>query len=90
VIDPKGVAGPAEYEVGPLLMNPVGEMPEEDMGLRRARRRIAILSERLGFDPQRLKHWAICHSLLSSWWDLAEDGSGGEYSRAWTEIFMKV
>jgi streptomycin 6-kinase len=90
VIDPKGVAGPAEYEVGPLLMNPVGEIPEEDMGLRRTRRRIAILSERLGFDPQRLKRWAICHSLLSSWWDLAEDGSGGEYSRAWTEIFLKV
>jgi len=89
-IDPKGVAGPAEYEVGPLLMNPAGEMPEEDMALRRTRRRISILSERLGFDRQRLKNWAICHCLLSSWWDLAEDGSGGEYSRAWTEIFLKV
>jgi streptomycin 6-kinase len=90
VIDPKGVAGPAEYEVGPLLMNPIGEIPGEAAAVRRTRRRIAILSECLGFDRQRLKRWAICHSLLSSWWDLAEDGSGGEYSRAWTEIFLKV
>lgn len=89
VIDPKGVAGPAEYEIGPLLMNPWNEMPEEIEAIRRTQRRIAILSERLGVDRESLRAWAICHSLLSSWWDLAEDGTGGEYSRAWTEIFFK-
>jgi streptomycin 6-kinase len=90
VIDPKGVAGPAEYEVGPLLLNPWNQMPDETEAIRRTQRRIAILSERLGFDCQRLWAWAVCHSLLSAWWDMAEDGSGGEFSRAWTEIFLKM
>jgi streptomycin 6-kinase len=90
VIDPKGVAGPAEYEVGPLLINPYNVMPEETEAIRRTQRRIAILAERLGFDRQRLRAWAICHSVLSAWWDLAEDGSGGEYARAWSEIFLKM
>ena len=90
VIDPKGVIGPAEYEVGPLLMNPYNVMPEESEAIRRTERRIAILSERLGFERQRLRAWAICHSVLSSYWDMAEDGSGGENSRAWTEVFLKT
>jgi len=90
VIDPKGVVGPAEYEAGPLLTNPWDKMPEEAEAIRRTRRRIAILVERLGFDRQRLWAWAVCHSLLSSFWDMTENGSGGEYSRVWTEILLKT
>ncbi len=90
VIDPKGVVGPAEYEAGPLLMNPLGDIPSESEAIQRTRRRIAILSEMLGFDRQRLKAWAVCHSLLSAWWDTAEDGTGGEYSLAWNKIFLKT
>jgi len=90
VIDPKGVIGPAEYEVGPLLMNPYNVRLDETEAIRRTERRIAILSERLGFEPQRLRAWAVCHSVLSSFWDMAEDGSGGESARGWTEIFLKT
>jgi streptomycin 6-kinase len=90
VIDPKGVAGPAEYEAGPLLTNPYTFMPEEKEAIRRTQRRIAILAERVGFEPQRLKAWAICHSVLSSFWDMQPDGSGGEMARAWTEIFINT
>ena len=90
VIDPKGVAGPAEYEVGPLLINPYDVKLEEIQAVRRTQRRIAILSERLGFDPQRLRAWAICHSVLSSFWDLQPDGTGGESAREWAEIFLKI
>jgi streptomycin 6-kinase len=88
IIDPKGVSGPAEYDVGPLLMNPYTAVVNEAQAIRRTQRRIAILAERVGFDPQRLRAWAICHSILSSFWDMAEDGTGGESSRAWTEIFI--
>ena len=90
VIDPKGVTGPAEYEVGPLLMNPYNTIPEETEALRQTQRRIAILAERLGFDRPRLRAWAICHSVLSAFWDMAEDGSGSESARAWSEIFLKI
>ncbi len=90
VIDPKGVAGPAEYEAGPLLTNPYNVMPEEPQAIRRTQRRIAILSGKLGFDRQRLRAWAICHCVLSSFWDMAEDGSGGENARVWAEIMLKL
>ena len=89
-IDPKGVIGPAEYEVGPLLINPFNVRLPETEAIRRTERRIAILSERLGWEPQRLRAWAICHSVLSSFWDMAEDGTGGESARAWTEVFLKT
>ena len=76
VIDPKGVAGAAEYEAGPLLTNPYNVVLSESEALHRTQRRMSILCERLGFEPQRLRAWAICHSVLSSFWDLRPDGSG--------------
>jgi streptomycin 6-kinase len=90
VIDPKGVAGAPEYEAGPLLTNPYNVVLEEREASHRTQRRMAILCERLGFDPQRLRAWAICHCVLSSFWDMGEDGSGGESARAWAEIFLKI
>jgi streptomycin 6-kinase len=89
-IDPKGVIGPPEYETGPFLINPLGGIPEEVEGARRTRRRIAILAERLGYDRRKLWAWALCHSVLSAWWDLRKDGTGGESSRAWAEIFVAM
>jgi len=90
VIDPKGVIGAPEYEAGPLLMNPWGAMPDEAEAIRRTQRRIAILAEHTGLDRQRLWRWAVCHSLLSAFWDVTDDGSDGENSRAWTEIFLRT
>jgi streptomycin 6-kinase len=98
IIDPKGVIGPAEYEVGPLLLNPWGEMPGEAEAIRRTQRRIAILSERLEVERLRLWKWAVCHSLLSSWWDLpdpssapgADADSRRDYAGTWLEIFVKT
>jgi streptomycin 6-kinase len=90
IIDPKGVEGIAEYDVGPFLTNPNDYMPPEAQAIRRTQRRIAILSEQLGFDPQRLRLWGICYSVLSAFWDMTEDGSGGEDSRLWAEILIKT
>ncbi len=74
-IDPKGVIGHPEYEVGPFLLNPVPELLKRDHPKACLERRIAILSERLGFAPQRLKEWGLCYALLSSWWDWPSGGS---------------
>ena len=90
VIDPKGVIGAPEYDACPFLINPIGEIPDEAEAIRRTQRRIAILSERLGFDRQRVWRWAVCFSLLSDWWDVPTSGPVGEYSRTWTEIFLKT
>ena len=90
VIDPKGVIGVPEYDACPFLTNPIGEIPDEAEAIRRSVRRITILSERLGFDRQRVWRWAVCFSLLSDWWDVADSWSGDKYSRTWTEIFLKI
>jgi streptomycin 6-kinase len=72
-IDPKGVVGPAAYEVGPFLINPwmvSGLQPDTP---RLIRDRIAIFSERLGFEGSRLRDWGLSHAVLSAWWSLDGD-----------------
>jgi streptomycin 6-kinase len=88
-IDPKGVVGPRGYEVGPFMLNPLdfGQRPQ---AARLAARRLDLLSERLGIDRPVLWAWSVCHSLLSAWWDLQPDGSGGEYAAACGEIFLEL
>jgi streptomycin 6-kinase len=89
-IDPKGVIGPAGYEVGPLLMNPSGDFLDRPDPVGITERRLAILSERLGFPRERLRDWGICHSVISAWWDLTEEGTGGEYSIGCAEVIAKA
>jgi streptomycin 6-kinase len=89
-IDPKGVIGPPEYEVGPLLINPIPDFLRGGAAVRQAERRIAILSERLGFAPQCIRDWAICHAILSAWWDIEDNGEGSEYAIACAEVYGQV
>jgi streptomycin 6-kinase len=89
-IDPKGVIGPPEYEVGPLLINPIPDFLRGGAAVRQAERRIAILSEWLGFAPQRICDWAICHAVLSAWWDIEDSGESSKYSIACAEVYDEV
>lgn len=88
-IDPKGVIGPPEYECGPLLVNPMN-LASLPNAVQISERRIAILSERLGFPRERIRDWGFCHAMLSCWWDLAEDGSGGESTLVCAEMFARI
>jgi len=88
IIDPKGVIGPRGYECGPFLVNPWGDFSQHPDADKITMRRIAILSEYLGLEREQILHWGICHSLLSAWWDLADDNTGGEYSMGCGELFM--
>ncbi len=90
VIDPKGVIGRPEYEVGPLLVNPMPDFLKQGDPKARIERRIAILSERLGFSRQSLRDWGLCHAVLSTWWDMTPDGKGGDYSMACAKIISEV
>ena len=89
IIDPKGVIGPAGYEVGPLLMNPWGDLlsSKDYRGL--TRRRIDILHEHLGFERERIREWGLAHAVLSAWWGI-EDNTGWEYSLAFAEIIAEL
>ncbi len=98
-IDPKGVVGPKGYEVGPFLINPVPDFlnggnpracPERS---RRAQteKRIAILSEMLSMERERIRSWGLCHAVLSAWWSIEDNDPGwGEYSLRCAEVLMRV
>jgi streptomycin 6-kinase len=85
IIDPKGVIGPACYEVGPLLMNPWGDLSSGKDYRRLTKRRIDILHEHLGFERARIREWGLAHAVLSAWWGI-EDNTGWEYSLAFAEM----
>ena len=89
IIDPKGVLGPACYEVGPLLMNPWRDLLRGKDYRRLTRRRIDILHEHLGFERARLREWGLAHAVLSAWWGI-EDNTGWEYSLAFAEMIAAL
>jgi streptomycin 6-kinase len=71
-IDPKGVVGELEYEIGAMLRNPV-----EDPGLfadrRVIERRLQTLSSLLHFNYSRALRWSFAQAVLSAIWGV-EDG----------------
>ncbi len=72
VIDPKGVVGELEYELGALLRNPV-ELPDVFTNPDRIKRRLEILTTSLQLDYRRALRWPYAQSILSAIWDI-EDG----------------
>ncbi len=69
-IDPKGVIGPRGYEVGPLLINPLPGFLSRSDPKGQTERRIAILAEKLGMEPERIRAWGFCHAVMSAWWSI--------------------
>lgn len=88
VIDPKGVIGPAGYEVGPLMMNPWGSF-SDGISRRLSLRRINILHEMLGFERERIREWSLAHAVLSAWWGI-EDNTGWEYAMEFAEMMASL
>jgi streptomycin 6-kinase len=77
-IDPKGVVGEIEYDVGALLRNPA-EMPELLADPATIERRISTLASRLDLDADRVLRWGYAQAVLSAIW-LVEDGYGVDSS----------
>lgn len=71
-IDPKGVVGEVEYEVGASLRNPV-ERPELFASPQVVARRLEVYAARLQFDAERALQWAFSQTVLSAIWSI-EDG----------------
>ena len=90
VIDPKGVIGPAGYEVGPFLINPWGDMLEGTKQRLMTQRRIDILHEQLGFERERIREWGLAHAVLSAWWDIEDNTGGGGYALNFAEMIGDI
>ncbi len=88
IIDPKGVIGPAGYEVGPFMLNPWGNF-SDGISRRVVERRVDIFHEVLGFERQRIIKWSLAHAVLSAWWGLDEN-TGWEYAMQCAELFASL
>ena len=89
VIDPKGVIGPAGYEVGPLMINPWFEHSDGNRRKVQIRKRIDILHEHLGFERERILEWSLAHAILSAWWSI-EDDTGYESTLDFVELLADL
>ena len=73
-IDPKGVIGELEYELGALLRNPV-ELPDVFANPVTIKRRLEILTAVLHLDYSRALRWSYSQSILSAIWDIEDHGA---------------
>jgi streptomycin 6-kinase len=72
-IDPKGVVGELEYEVGASLRNP-REHPEVLSDPATIERRVATFAARLRLDSSRIRRWAFAQAVLSAIWTIQDGG----------------
>jgi streptomycin 6-kinase len=71
-IDPKGVVGETEYEIGAFVRNPVSQ-PELFLSRSTTERRLKQFTKRLNLDYERALGWAFAQAVLSAIWSI-EDG----------------
>jgi len=88
VIDPKGVIGPAGYEVGPFMINPWDSL-SDGVSNQLILRRSDILHEHLGWERERILEWSLAHAVLSAWWGI-EDNTGWEYALGFARLIADL
>jgi streptomycin 6-kinase len=71
-IDPKGVFGELEYEIGAIIRNPI-EAPEVFLSASCVDRRLKHFAGALQLDFDRMLDWTFAQSVLSAIWEV-EDG----------------
>jgi streptomycin 6-kinase len=80
-IDPKGVIGELEYEVGAVLRNPY-ERPELFTAPSTIEKRAERFAFRLNLDIGRILGWGFAQAVLAAIWSI-EDGSAVEPGNPW-------
>ena len=83
-VDPKGVVGELEYEIGAALRNPI-DRPDLFAKLDVVERRLDQFGLVLGVDVGRARGWCFAQAVLSAIWSI-EDGQAGAASAAALEL----
>ena len=81
-IDPKGIIGEPAYETAAMLHNPLPQVLDYPNPGRVLERRVAILSEMLGFERARIRGWGMAQAVLSAWWVIEDFGRLEEFGRS--------
>ena len=71
-IDPKGVIGEREYEVGAWLRNPFPHILQLENPQAVITRRVRQFNQALGFDEKRILGWGFAQAVLAGWWSFEE------------------
>ncbi len=73
-IDPKGLVGEREFELGAYLRNPHYDYPKGSDFKKLETNRIIQFSEELGFDKKRIRDWSFACAVISLLWFLEDEG----------------
>ncbi len=73
IIDPKGVIGEREFELGAYLRNPIYDYPKGSDYKELTTRRIIQFAEELDFDRERILNWAFAGAVISILWFLEDE-----------------
>jgi streptomycin 6-kinase len=69
-IDPQGVVGDPGYEVPPFVRNNLSAAADP---AGRVARRVSVLADALGLEPQRVLKWTQAEAVLSAWWQYEDN-----------------
>lgn len=75
VIDPKGIIGEREFELGAYLRNPFYDLPKNSDYKKLQTARILQFAEELSFDKERIQGWSFICAVLSLIWFLEDEGA---------------
>lgn len=89
-IDPKGVIGEREYEIGVLLRNPQPKLLQLPDPKEVLERRIDQLANELNLDRERIHGWGIAQAVLSAWWIIEDNGNDWEDAIRCAEILNQI
>ncbi|MGH7246105.1 MAG: aminoglycoside phosphotransferase family protein, partial [Candidatus Levyibacteriota bacterium] len=89
-IDPKGVIGEREYEVGCFLRNPYPDIIKNPNAVAITQRRLRQFADGLGFGIKRLQQWAFAQAVLSLIWVIEDREEYSDYYISCAEIFDAV
>lgn len=78
VIDPKGVIGEKEFELGAYLRNPYYDFLKGCDYKKIEAARISQFAEELGFEKERIRGWALVCAIISLLWFLEDEGTVNE------------
>jgi len=67
-IDPKGVVGELEYEVGPFIRNPIPDLLDQENAHEIVNQRINKFCALFDFEKSRIIDWAFVQAALSAMW----------------------
>lgn len=74
IIDPKGVLGNQEFEVGTFLRNPLADLPKNSSYKLIEKNRILQFADELQLDKRDLQRWTFANAIISLLWFLEDEG----------------